>query len=193
MTENSKRGFGRNRAGSGMLFSAAAVLSAAVFIACGSSSSGQEQTDGGSGGYFVLPDFPADGGDGGAQDTDAQLSFEDGGMDEDASPPFPEDAGLPPAPPPLSLSGVFPNRAPLGRSVPIVLSGLGFFRSFSDSGGSYAASQTQIFIGDAEVKNFTITNDYSIDAAAPASAEAGTFDVLIRNPSGESVCTGCFT
>ena len=116
---------------------------------------------------------PADGGGAGAPEGDAS-QVED--------------------PMPLAIEGILPARGPTSGKTALVLSGSGFFKSFT-SGASTAQAQTRLFIGEREATDLAVINDLRIEALTPAAPEAGTgaVDVVLQNPAGEARCEGCFT
>jgi sugar lactone lactonase YvrE len=94
--------------------------------------------------------------------------------------------------PPPTLTSISPSGGALGASVPVTLSGSGFFGSGGATGGSGACSLngTTVFVsgGGVTVSNVSSTNDTSLSATfnIAANATAGDRDVTVTTDSGTS-------
>ncbi|MDR0965764.1 MAG: IPT/TIG domain-containing protein [Myxococcales bacterium] len=119
----------------------------------------------------------------------------------DASTPDDDDGGDPSdsgdgaiEPTSLVLQSVSPSRGPAAGGTTLVLSGSGFFKSFA-SGATAAQADTTVLVADRPAIELVLINDLYLEAKAPPATEGqlGAVDVVLRNPSGEARCEGCFT
>lgn len=143
---------------------------AALLGACGSSAPLPQR--GGSGGIAMRPPGGSGGG-GGEAGAGGAGGVGGGGGDET---------------PTLEIRAVHPAYGSANGNTRVTISGAGFVQSVPDEG--YGAS-TVVLFGDNPTVDLRVVDDQTILATAPPG-RVGDADLVIRNESGEAVCTACF-
>lgn len=147
-----------------------AVFASIAAIACGSEGHGGPSRDPGSGGIGIVT-----GGTGGAGATGGGDGGDGGGAGGSPGPGF-------------EIHSLYPTQGTVDGGTRVTIRGAGFAASVSD--GAPGASLVILF-GDNPSLDARFVDDTTLQATVPPGLE-GEVDVVVRNASGEQVCSGCF-
>jgi hypothetical protein len=93
--------------------------------------------------------------------------------------------------PTVKIKSVLPSRGPLAGGTNVTVEGGSFYLGFA-SGSTDAKKSTHVHFGSNEAAEFDIIDDDTLEVVAPPNP-AGAVDVIVDNPNGHAVCSGCFT